>query len=575
MLRLTRHLAEHIQSSAQYTTPVFHSTKRSSFWAKRRRNFYQRGCIGRLFTVCGYGAAGVAAYLATCLVVRTLHQTTVDGLFTPGEDYTLEEWHTIEPTLRPGDIVLMRGSGLMSWTIATLQFVLSCMHPAALRYSHVAVVVAPAIVEYVDEDACHNGAAQPQPYKVERLEDLFAEEGTSAEPAASPSAAAASKGDLAVRAQLQAEEAALRRRRVLRRGAVILEAMDNKEFDVPDVTGKVIHDTVQLVEASHRLFSITPDGSPAYHYFAVRRLQNYEHTPARQAKLRQFCLDSEGRRMDGSLLYPLAFLFARLHTLTRPLRSAVSGEVSCSELVVELYQELGVVQRHWRWVPLGRSSTASSPQKNEDDDSDSVKENDVGEEEAMPSPTPADVIHDRSANSLHVYDYVYGRINDRDGKPVMSRDRPALPDASTIENGDVLAESELRTRSAVAPLRPVWPEVDAVKEFSDLFGRTLAGEADEAAREKMRTRATASYVRRHATPTPVLRSGAVAKGVDGRDYQLQWYYKHNSIATCPFHFTQGIGESVLDFAMNISLGPEIHMRIDRPGDAAGWILEGE
>ncbi|KPI88475.1 hypothetical protein ABL78_2437 [Leptomonas seymouri] len=567
MLRLSRRLAEHIQSSAQYSSPVYHSSQRSAFWAKRRRNFGQRGFAGKVFTLCGYGAAGVGVYLATCLVVRTLHQPTVDALFTAGKDYTMDEWCTVEPTLRPGDIILMRGSGLMSWTIATLQFVFSFMHPAALRYSHVAVVVAPAIVDYVDE-AAYDSTAQPPPYKAKRLEDVFAETTPADSPRrallASPSAPALYKDSSAVRQQLQAEEAALRRRPVIRRGALILEAMDNKVYDVPDVTGEVTYDSVQLVEASRRLFSTTPDRAPAYRYFSVRRLEGYVHTPERQEKLKRFCLDSVGRKMDGSLLYPLAFLDSKLHSLTHPLRSAVSGEVSCSELIVELYQDLEVMQRHWRWVPLDLASTPAT-----------LSADGSREEKLVPPPTPADAACDRSACSLHVYDYVYGRVNDRANKPVMSRDRPALPDASVVENGDALAVPELRARSAAAPLQPAWPAVDAMRELSDFYGRTLAGEAAESARNRLRTRMSATYVRHPAVPSPALRAGDVVRGVDGKSYQLQWYYKHDSIATCPFHFTEGMGESELDFAMNMGLGPEIYLRIDRPGDPTAWILEEE
>ncbi|KAL7703000.1 hypothetical protein NQL31_000757 [Lotmaria passim] len=576
MLRLSRRLAEHIPSSAEYTSPVYHHANPNSFWARRRRYFMQRGALGKFFTLVGFGAAGAGAYLATCVVVRTFHQPTVDALFTSGEDYTLEEWRTVEPTLQPGDIILMRGTGLMSWTIATLQFMFSFMHPAALRYSHVAVVVAPAVVEYMDEDQYSRHAAQP-PYKVECLADVFAEEppvtssSSSAKALADAKVAATPTGKHSLRAQLQAEEAALRRRPVIRRGAVILEAMDNKDYDVPDVTGKVTYDTVQVVEASRRLLSTTPDNTPAYHYFSVRRLQHYEHTPERQAKMKKFCLDSEGRRMDGSLLYPLAFLSAKLHTLTHPLRSTVTDEVSCSELIVELYQNLGVVQRRWRWVPLDPSAAPSPAAMPELSSSSSSSLGEV--QEVVPAPTSADVAHDRSAKSLHVYDYVYGHVNDRAGRPVIASDRPALPEASIIENGENLALPELRVRSAIAPLQPTWPEVDAIKGFSDFYGRTLTGEAEVAARNERMTRTTATYVRNPDVPSPALRAGDVATGLDGRTYQLQWYYKHNSTATCPFNFTEGAGEAVLDFATNLGLGPEIHMHIDRPGDKNRWILE--
>jgi hypothetical protein len=583
MLRLSRRLAEHLPSFAQHTTPVYHTGNPNAFWARRWRRFTQRGLLGKIATVFGYGAAGIGAYLGTCLVVRVMHQPSVDALFTSGKDYTLEEWRTVEPTLQPGDIILMRGTGLMSWTISTLHFMYSFMRPAGLRYSHVAVVVAPAIIEYVDgdgDDSGKVGTAASTPYQVNSLDEIFAEAASSALSSSSSSLAVSAtspQGSGSVHEQLQAEESALRRRPVMRRGAIILEAMDNKDYNVPDVTGVVTHDTVQVVEASRRIFSTTPSSSgstPAYRYFAVRRLRNYEHTPERQAKMRQFCLDSVGRRMDGSLLYPLAFLSSTLHTLTHPLRSTVSDEVSCSELIVELYQHLGIIQRRWRWVPLDSTSKTTAQTLPCTGPSAAAAATAEKKERAttVPSPTPADATHDRSANSLHVYDYVYGRVSDRARSPVLSRDLPVLPATSTIEHGEALASPELRVRSAVAPLQPTWPDVDAQREFNDFYGRRLTGDALVAAREQHKTRMSATYVINSDTPAPTLRAGDLAVGLDGTTYQLQWYYRHSSLATCPYHFTEGTGESVLDFAMNIGLGPEIHMHIDRPDDTTAWIL---
>lgn len=590
--------------SAAVGSPVYKEMP-NFFWHRRVHNFRRRGAFGRLATLAGYGAAGAGVYVATCVVVRTLHQPTVDALFAPGRDYTLEDWKDVEPTLQPGDIILMRGTGPVSWCITTLQFILS-FKPAALRYSHVAVVVAPAVIEHINDDTSETGApAAPghtgargaassskvwalstPPYRVRDLSEVF-ERGTegaeSAAPAPGPRVPVSPA--LWVREQLRAEEAALQRRPVIRRGAIILEAMDNKEYDVVDVKGNVTHDTVQLVEASRRLLSVTPSGVPAYHYFAVRRLHNYDHTPERERRLARFCEESEGRRMDSSLLYPLAFLWPRLHTQAHPLRQLITGEVSCSELIVELYQELGVLRRRWRWVPLERGTTApalppsndATQQGNARSDGQHSASNDENNGRDVvappPPPTAADVKDDRRSRSLHVYDYAYGRLEARAQRPIITRDRPLLPDTSVVENSEAIAAADVRLRSSRARLKPSWDHIARMEYITNFYGRPLTGDAEELARQQVKQRSEATYHVDMAVPPLVLRAGDTARGVDGRDYQLQWYYGHSSVATCPYHFTEGAGESVLDFAANMSLGRESHMRIVREEDALSRAME--
>ncbi|KAG5485199.1 hypothetical protein CUR178_06557 [Leishmania enriettii] len=596
MLHFTRRLGEHIAMSATVGSPVY--TEASHFfWHRRVQNFRRRGPLGKLAALVGYGAAGAGVYVATCLVVRTLHQPTVDALFAPGRDYTLEDWKDVEPTLQPGDIILMRGTGPVSWCITTLQFVLSFLKPAALRYSHVAVVVAPAVLEYVDDEMFEIGMTAATGRAEESREEPSSMASSLSTPAyrvldlgevfeRSAEAAAPAHGRLvpgtpacSVREQLRAEEAALRRRPVIRRGAVILEAMDNRDYDVVDVKGNVTYDTVQVVEASRRLLSTTPYGVPAYRYFAVRRLRNYEHTPERQRLLARFCEESEGRRMDSSLLYPLAFLSPRLHTQAHPLRQLITGEVSCSELIVELYQELGVVKRRWRWVPLEQGTTAPAPppsnavaaqRKAGSAAPHSFSSGDeAGGDTATPPPPPtvADVADDRRSRSLHVYDYVYGRLDARANRPVITRDRPLLPDTSVVENSEAIATADVRLRSSTARLKPSWEHVDRTTSISSLYDRTATAGAEELAHRQKRKRADARYHVDAAVPPLVLRAGDTARGVDGREYQLQWYYKHSSVATCPYHFTEGAGESVLDFAANVTFDRESHMRIVREEDA--------
>ncbi|AYU76193.1 hypothetical protein LdCL_070007500 [Leishmania donovani] len=605
MLRFTRRLGEHVAMSAGVGSPVYKKTS-NFFWHRRVHNFRRRGSFGKLATLAGYGAASAGVYVVTCLVVRTLHQPTVDALFAPGRDYTLEDWKDVEPTLQPGDIILMRGTGPVSWCITTLQFILSFFKPAALRYSHVAVVVAPAVIEHVDDDTSETGvpaatgpteargAASPlkasalstPPYRVRNLSEVF-ERGTEGAESAAPAHGSRVPASPTrwVREQLRAEEAALQRRPVIRRGAIILEAMDNKDYDVVDVKGNVTHDTVQLVEASRRLLSVTPSGVPAYHYFAVRRLRNYDHTPERERRLARFCEESEGRRMDSSLLYPLAFLWPRLHTQAHPLRQLITGEVSCSELIVELYQELGVLRRRWRWVPLEPGTTAPAPppssgatrqvnaRRDEQHSANNGENNGRDVVTPPPPPTAADMKDDRRSRSLHVYDYAYGRLDARARRPVITRDRPLLPDTSVVENSEAIAAADVRLRSSRARLKPSWEHIDRMENIKNFYGRTLTGDAEELARQQMKQRSEAAYHVDAAVPPLVLRAGDTARGVDGRDYQLQWYYEHSSVATCPYHFTDGAGESVLDFAANTSLGRELHMRIVREEDELSRAME--
>lgn len=161
-----------------------------------------------------------------------------------------------------------------------------------------------------------------------------------------------------VRDMLCAESTALEPSRRLKRGAIILEAMDNVDYHVDDIHGEGRYNVVQRVEATKRLCSLDAQGNHAYLHFSVRRLRNFNRTPDVLQRVRRFCEDNEGRPMDGSVFYVLSFINPRLYEMLRPSRFA-RCEVSCSELVVELYQRLGLVQRMWRWVPLNPQESAA------------------------------------------------------------------------------------------------------------------------------------------------------------------------------------------------------------------------
>lgn len=188
-----------------------------------------------------------------------------------------------------------------------------------------------------------------------------------------------------------------------REGAVVMEAMVNTDSQVKDIHGDVCTDCVQCVYATDRLWSkFKKNGKPAYDRFAVRHLLRPEgtleeaerngrkkngvsqildqpsscssSTPCSfhgdgsgegcgegltfEEKVRSFAAEHQARPLDTSLLYFCAYLSHFLHHLLRPLR-LTGGTVSCSELIVELYQQTGVVQRKWEWVPLSSSELAA------------------------------------------------------------------------------------------------------------------------------------------------------------------------------------------------------------------------
>lgn len=202
-----------------------------------------------------------------------------------------------------------------------------------------------------------------------------------------------------------------------REGAVLLEAMVNSDSLVPDIHGEVRVNCVQCVYATDRLWSrFRKNNKPAYDRFAVRHLlrpEGYQEAPPAtppppattmwngslsssspamnappgalhpslsvwraggggagfddtpltfEEKVRAFAAENEGRPLDVSLLYFFAYLSLSLHHVLRPQRLA-KGTVSCSELIVELYQTTGAVQRKWEWCPLTEAQSTAVEQR--------------------------------------------------------------------------------------------------------------------------------------------------------------------------------------------------------------------
>ena len=123
-------------------------------------------------------------------------------------------------------------------------------------------------------------------------------------------------------------------------GPIMLEAVDNKDINCPDQAGVVRHDCVQMVDVCQRAFGKDGDRL-CYHRLAVRHLNGFEWTPDRRRRLAEFASRMEGRPLDkDALSVSLRFLHPLLYQLFGKPRQ--SSEVSCSELIAELYKSIGV-----------------------------------------------------------------------------------------------------------------------------------------------------------------------------------------------------------------------------------------
>ncbi|ESL07659.1 hypothetical protein TRSC58_04648 [Trypanosoma rangeli SC58] len=300
---------------------------------RRWRRFRAQRFPWKCLTVATSTLLLFVGYVALCIVVEWRMEASVQQLFQPHEEYPLEDWSEVEPTLREGDVVLLMGTGITSWKISTAQFVYSLMRPAALRFSHASVVVEPAQLERWSSQS------------------FVPTTGVSVE---------ASEGrrqllsSCTIADMLQRERSM--RHRKQKRGAILLEAVDNLDINAPDVDGKVRHECVQLVEAKRRLFGREGERW-CYSRVAVRRLKGFEWTPQRKRLLRSFISENVGRPMDKSPLMILSFIHPKLYEWTGGRRQGT--EISCSELIVDLYKHCGVIQKRMRMVPVKDGTTST------------------------------------------------------------------------------------------------------------------------------------------------------------------------------------------------------------------------
>nr|CCC91950.1 conserved hypothetical protein [Trypanosoma congolense IL3000] len=355
-----RHLLSQSQSLSYHHHHQHHSQQQNQNPKQQQQRWFKRFCplrtwwrwfrqqsLGRkCVTLVAAVFAGLCGYVALCLAVWWRQQSVVDGLFSPAEDHPLEDWALVEPTLREGDIVLMMGTGSVSAMITAAQFLYSGMHASALCYSHVAVVVEP--VQY---DRWRLRRRSPS---------LGCIDGDSGASGGTVEMTDAERGLLMAKpfpTGLLTEEQFLPGRRP-KRGAVIMEAIDNTDVNAVDVNGVVRHGCVQLVEASRRVFG-RRDGRWCYRRFAVRRLKGFEWTPHRKRLLRDFINENVGRPLDTNNALVLSYIHPRLYEWLggRPRGT----EVSCGELIVDLYKYCGVIRRRVRPAATNGDAVGNAP----------------------------------------------------------------------------------------------------------------------------------------------------------------------------------------------------------------------
>ena len=265
---------------------------------------------------------GIGAYIAFCTILHVASKKYLDDEFRPGSSagHGLRTWEDVEPELREGDILLMMGNSTMSWKICNSQFCHSFMRPAAIRYSHVALVVAPM-----------------EPPRVDKKTGAVLSPG---------------------------------------HGALIYEVMDNTDAFISDYTTKKIKTMCpQVVEAKQRIFARDlTTGEVCYTRLGVRRLVRMDSiedddignekavilrrrrlardgggvrpalSPEQCSAMWDFIKQHEDYMMDDSVKVILAFghpIFATTmdHRKGRKM-------TTCSELISKLYMTLRITDTH-------------------------------------------------------------------------------------------------------------------------------------------------------------------------------------------------------------------------------------
>lgn len=309
--------------------------------------------LRRVLKGTGVATAAVGCYVGGSITYANYCASLIDREFVAIADgrqldrpYTIpkgqrsaQHWTDVLPTLRTGDVVLMMGTGSMSWKITTLGFAWMFYDLDALRYSHIAVVVGPDL--WADADTSRAGRERKMLRPLDALKQL------------TPSALidlavlrVATVFDTPIGAEVmrRADAAYTARGRTpdhwrwTTPSPLILEAIDNKDVNGSNVLqpGVTLHDQVQVGYLADRIFGKEGDRW-CYNRVAVRRLTGFEWTPERRQKAREFVEANAGRPMDKSPRLMLAMVDPDLHKRDDP------RTISCSELVVDFYKAIGVL----------------------------------------------------------------------------------------------------------------------------------------------------------------------------------------------------------------------------------------
>jgi hypothetical protein len=141
----------------------------------------------------------------------------------------------------------------------------------------------------------------------------------------------------------------------------MLEAVDNRDASLPTVLdGVVRHKMVQVSDAADRIFGresrAGPDhGRRLYKRAAVRRLSDFDWTPERRERLRDFVDASVGKPLETSPKMVLAHIdpsyrprWPKSDGLAAPTAPDVPRDdrdlMSCAELIADLYKYVGIIK---------------------------------------------------------------------------------------------------------------------------------------------------------------------------------------------------------------------------------------
>ncbi|CAD2222148.1 hypothetical protein ADEAN_000968700 [Angomonas deanei] len=496
MLRFSRVCREHYETAMLGANEIYYTPskkKKKSLFRRGVRKFKRASPLRRLVYVAGGLGALLTGYTALCAVLFLSQYRMLQRLVTPPAPSSPTREPTVDPrsisanmggvvhhnlevswgpvgrSLQVGDVVLLAGSDRDSVVKRFCQLWLNLLYPATMRYSHVAVVVEPA--EFVEPEV----KSRPKSWfrRSSVHEQLLQEE----------------------------KDAALREKKLLKKGVTLLMTPING--------GKVEKLTDQQLFSKRRNDKDGESGDPLFEFCGVRRvIQEEKIVPLSYDKesVAVFCDYYVGK--EAPPFRPTSLLASSL--LPSSLWNAVVGNHqpvgSDASVVVSFFQHLGLIEKHWVWVPLQGKEEVPPPLYQ-------AYSRWLGSQShatlppSTAAPTPADrEIELGGKEETHLFDSILPHYTPQ--RPLVQ-----LPEDTAIENADLLFE-----RSAL--LR---------------YGQDVD----------------------HSTNQRIsLRAGHLArgKGQPGTLYQLRYYYQYN-----PRQYTTAdvaVNPSRIDFASSIDLGRE-------------------